>query len=297
MPLSRLSPKQNELRGKGTMNAAVQLRRFVRTPKGLMIVILAIIGMLAALTEGVWLVLPGIAAAVASASAIDAIILRLRSGHWEFPDGAVLTGLFVAMILSSHESWQVAAITASIAIVSKYVFRSRFANLFNPAALALVISFYAFHTEQSWWGATPEPFPLAMAALFVSGFYIIDRINKMPLVLSFLGIYYLLFTTTAYLGQPRMVMEIFREPDLHASLFFAFFILTDPPTSPVRYTDQIACGIIVAVASYAIFEILGAAHYLLSGVLAGNIYEALRREFRTANRVSPLEAKEISNNL
>ena len=32
----------------------------------------------------------------------------------------------------------------------------------------------------------------------------------------------------------RRVAEIFRAPDLHAVLFFAFFILTDPPTSPIE---------------------------------------------------------------
>ena len=36
-------------------------------------------------------------------------------------------------------------------------------------------------------------------------------------------------------------------------------------------------GVIVAVASYAIFEWTGAAHFLLSGVLAGNVWEAWRR--------------------
>ena len=46
-------------------------------------------------------------------------------------------------------------------------------------------------------------------------------------------------------------------------MFFAFFILTDPPTSPVKYADQLVCGVIVAVASYAIFELVGAAYYLL----------------------------------
>jgi len=67
------------------------------------------------------------------------------------------------------------------------------------------------------------------------------------------------------------------DPDLHAALFFAFFFLTDPPTSPNRYRDQIICALIVAAAGYLIFERLGAAHYLLSGVLVGNVWEAGRR--------------------
>jgi Na+-translocating ferredoxin:NAD+ oxidoreductase RnfD subunit len=149
--------------------------------------------------------------------------------------------------------------------------------VFNPAALALVITFYMFDTGQSWWGALPEITPLALVVLFASGIFIADRVNKVPLVLIFLGTYYLLFTLAAFLGDPGKVAEIFRTPDLHAVLFFAFFILTDPPTSPVKYPDQLVCGAIVAVVSFAIFERVGAAYYLLAGVLVGNIWEAWHR--------------------
>ena len=113
--------------------------------------------------------------------------------------------------------------------------------------------------------------------LFASGVFIADRVNKIPLVLVFLGSYYLLFTVTAFLGDPGRVAEIFRTPDLQAVLFFAFFILTDPPTSPVKYPDQLVCAVIVAAASYAVFELVGAAYYLLAGALVGNVWEAWHR--------------------
>jgi hypothetical protein len=99
----------------------------------------------------------------------------------------------------------------------------------------------------------------------------------MPMVLAFLGTYYLLFTLTAFVGDPRSVAEIYRTPDLQAALFFAFFILTDPPTSPTKYRDQVICGLIVGATSYAVFELVGAVIYLLAGVLAGNVWEAARR--------------------
>ena len=60
-------------------------------------------------------------------------------------------------------------------------------------------------------------------------------------------------------------------------MFFAFFILTDPPTSPARYRDQIVCGALVAFVSYAVFELMGVVYYLLAGVLVGNVWEAWRR--------------------
>jgi hypothetical protein len=42
-----------------------------------------------------------------------------------------------------------------------------------------------FHTDQNWWGALPEITPVAQVALVVSGVFITDRVNKMPLVLAF----------------------------------------------------------------------------------------------------------------
>jgi len=232
---------------------------------------------LAAPWEGPARVAPGLLSAVAAAGLLDALILRARDGRWTFPDGAVLSALFVAMVLSPHEPWYVAACTSVVAIASKYLIRGRSANVFNPAALAIVATSRIFDTGQSWWGALPDVHPAAVLVLFATGVFITDRVNKMPLVLTFLGAYFALFTATAFLADPARVAEIFRSPDAQAVLFFAFFILTDPPTSPVTYRDQINCAAIVAVVSYAIFELVGAVSYLLIAVLVGNLWEARRR--------------------
>jgi Na+-translocating ferredoxin:NAD+ oxidoreductase RnfD subunit len=270
------------------------LRRFFSTPKGLLILILILLVGIAGPTEGIRLVAPGLLGAIAAAGVIDVMVFRWKRKAWEFPDGAVLTGLFIAMVLSPHEPWYIAACTSAVAIASKHLFRTRSANVFNPAALGIVATFYIFDTGQSWWGALPEVTPLAILVLFATGAFIADRVNKMPLLLSFLGVYFLLFTLTTFAGDPQQLAEIYRAPDLHAVLFFAFFILTDPPTSPVKYRDQIICGAIVAVSSYVFFEGVGAAYYLLAGVLVGNIWEAWRRwnsQRRKIRAAVPLEVQ------
>ena len=70
---------------------------------------------------------------------------------------------------------------------------------------------------------------------------------------------------------------MFRTPDLQATFFFAVFILTDPPTSPVKYGPQVICGAIVAIVSYIVFTWIGAVYYLLAGVLVANVWEAWQR--------------------
>lgn len=259
------------------MITASALRRFFSTPKGLLILILVVLAGAAAPGEGLRVVAPGLLAGVGAAAAIDLVFLRIRNKAWEFPDGAVLTGLFIAMVLSPHVPWHVSALASAIGIVSKYVLRGRSANVFNPAALALVVVFYTSGAGQNWWGALAELPPAALILLVGTGVFIADRVNKMPSVLTFLGVYYLLFTVRAFAGAPERVVEVFRAPDLHMALFFAFFILTDPPTSPPRYRAQIFYSLIVAVTSYAFFEFVGSVYFLLAGVLAGNLWEAYRR--------------------
>jgi Na+-translocating ferredoxin:NAD+ oxidoreductase RnfD subunit len=253
------------------------LRRFVRTPKRLLLLVLGGLLVFATLGEGIGLVAPSVAAASIVAMGIDAPILRIREGRWVFPDGALLTGVIVAMILSPHEPWWVAAVTAGVGVASKYLLRTRSANLFNPAALGLVATFHVFDTGQSWWGALPELPPVALVALFAAGLFITVRVKKVAAVLTFLGSYYLLVTTAAFAADPAPVAELYRTPDLHAALFYAFFMITDPPTSPPKQRDQVVFGTIAGVASFAAFQLIGAAYFLLAGLLVANAWEAWRR--------------------
>jgi enediyne biosynthesis protein E5 len=267
------------------------LRHFFKTPKGLLTVVLMLLGATAASHEGLRGVAPGVLSAVAVAATLDVLILRIRQrtrhARWEIPSGAVLTALLVSMILSAQTPWYVVALTSALAVITKYIVRTRAGNVFNPAALAIVVTFPVFHAGQSWWGALPDVTPVVQLALIVSGVFIADRVNRMPLVLAFLAAYYGLFTFTSFIGDPAGVSEVFRTPDLQAALFFALFILTDPPTSPVRYHDQVIFAMIVALTSYAIFEWIGAVYYLLAGVLVGNVWEAWRRVQRRADQTFP----------
>ena len=255
----------------------LRFRRFFRTPKGLLTIVLAVILAIAIPFEGAALVLPGLAAAVVAATIVDAPILRWREKEWVAPSGAWLTAAIVAMVLSPHEPWWVPAVTAVVGIVSKYVVRVGSANVFNPAALALLVTFFPLHTGQSWWGALPELPIYAIAALLIGGVFITHRVNKMPAALSFLGVYYLLVTVIAFAGDPGHVAELYRAPDLHAALFFALIMVTDPPTSPPKPRDQMVYGAITAVVAFTIFETVGAVYYLVGGLVVANVWDAWRR--------------------
>lgn len=253
------------------------LLQFFRTPKGILLVVLALLTIVALPEAGGSHVALGVLGAMAVAAAVDVLIVRTMRGVWFFPSGALLSGLIVALVLSPEEPWYVPLLTAALAINVKYLLRLRGKHIFNPAALALVAACVVLASGQSWWGALADrPAPL-VAILIATGLFVASRVNKLPMLLVFLGGYFLLFTLVTFVSDPARIAEIFRAPDVNAALFFAFFMLTDPPTSPARYRDQVIFGLIVAVASCAIYLTLSGLYFLPAALLVGNAWEAWRR--------------------
>jgi Na+-translocating ferredoxin:NAD+ oxidoreductase RnfD subunit len=253
--------------------------KFLKTPKGLLLALLTVTTLVALANQPLDDAAPAVLIAMAVAALLDMGIIWVLQGEWEFPSGALLTGLIIGVILRPQEPTSVVVAVSVIAIVSKHVLRTRWSNIFNPAALALVASSFLFSTGQSWWGSMPDFGPLGIIVMCAVGLLIADRINKLPLVVVFLGAYFALFTAASFLGKPVDVAEVFRTPDLQATLFFAFFMVDDPPTCPARYEDQIPFGLIAAVASFLIFIGVGAVYFLPAGLLVANAWESGRRQF------------------
>lgn len=252
-------------------------KRFLRTPKGIVLLLLGLITALAVAGQGASEAVPHVLSAMAAAAVADVAVQRLARKLWVFPSGGLLSGLIIALVLAPQEPWIVPVAAAVLAVASKHLFRTRLANVFNPAALALVIATVLWDSGQSWWGALPELGWAGVPVLLGTGVFMADRINKLPLVLAFLGPYFAWFTVTSFLGQAGNVAEIFRAPDLQAVLFFAFFMVDDPPTCPVRYRDQVVFGVIVAASCYLFFQAFGWVYFLPAGLLVGNAWEGWRK--------------------
>ena len=140
------------------------------------------------------------------------------------------------------------------------------------------------HTGQSWWGALPDIGAIGAVVILAAGALIANRINKLPMILAFFAAYFGMFTVASAFHSTT-VGEVFRTPDLQAALFFAFFMLDDPPTSPVRHEDQIVFGIIVAAVAYFVLLRFGGVYFLPAGLLAGNVWESGRRIAMSRMRV------------
>jgi Na+-translocating ferredoxin:NAD+ oxidoreductase RnfD subunit len=255
------------------------LSRLVRTPKAQLLIIFGIMLAIVAPSAGGAALVPNLLAAVVPACLIDAVWMTAEARRWRTPTSALLSSLFVFLILSTNESWLVVMWTSCFAILTKRILRTEREHIFNPAALALLWAPIAFGSGESWWGAFGDLPWVWIALLIVVGVFLTDRLNKFPLMLAFLATYFGFFTLVS-LENPTGVAEMFREPFLQAALFLTFFMLTDPPTSPNRYGDQVWFGIVAAL-SAGLAQLLGAGQvYLLVGVLASNAVLAVVRYAR-----------------
>jgi Na+-transporting NADH:ubiquinone oxidoreductase subunit NqrB len=214
-------------------------------------------------------VLPHVLAALIGACGIELLVSALVIRRMSWPTSAMLSGAIVAFILAPQTPLVETMWIAALATASKYLLTTSRGHIFNPAALALVVSIPLFATGQSWWGAGGDmdwPFMLLVLA---GGALVVDRINKFPLVLSFAGAYFGAFTLIS-LVDPTTVAEMFRAPFVQSAVFLGMFMLTDPPTSPGRYAEQIWVGVLAALTA-CVAQLLGAGQaYLLVGVLMGD---------------------------
>ena len=268
-------------------------RRFLRTPKGTLLIIFAVLLAVAGTVTGWPLVLPHVAAAIVGACATELLAWLLLQRRPAWPTSALLSGAIVACVLAPETPLVVTAFVGVLATASKHLLATARGHIFNPAALALLLSIPLFATGQSWWGAGGDMAWPFLVLVIAGGALIVDRINKFPLVLTFTATYFGAFTLVS-LFEPALVAEMFRAPFIQAAMFLALYMLTDPPTSPARYVDQVWVGALAAAAACA-GQLLGAGQaYLLLGVLVGNAALAVHRSLRTAS-ARPRLNKSIMN--
>ena len=247
-----------------------KLKLFARSPKGLMLWVLLLLAVLAAPVEGTQRVIATILVAVAAAAALDMLVASIDQARVVFPTSSLLTGLFVALLLSPTQPWYTVATAAILAVSSKHLLRVRRWTVFNPAAVGLFLVALLFGSSESWWGSLPDLPGVLLPVLVLAGAFIVAKVNKWPQTLAFLATFYLLFTIVSFFDSAPLVIEAFRVPYLNIAIFFAAFMLSDPPTSPARYREQVVYGVGVAVLSVAMQLAFHPQYFLLAGLLIGN---------------------------
>ena len=161
------------------------------------------------------------------------------------PRSPLISALSLCLLLRTHDL-AVVVLAAFIAIGSKFVIRWKDKHLFNPTNLALVV---VLASGLGWispgqWGQVAW-FGFLIACL---GSLVVTRAARADVTLAFLGSYIgLLFARAIWLGDPLTIP--LHQVESGALLIFAFFMISDPKTTPDSRSGRIVYALIVALAA------------------------------------------------
>ena len=192
---------------------------------------------------------PGAAALVVGTALATQYVCGRLVGLARFdPLSPLITGLSLSILLRASEpGWL--ALAACIAVASKFALRIDGKHVFNPANIGIAVMLLA--TDVAWispaqWGSTTWGVMLfaSLATLVLS------RARRGDIAIAFLVAYLaILFARAAWLGDPWAIP--LKQMQSGALLLFAFFMISDPKTTPDRRDMRIlfAC-IVAALAAY-----------------------------------------------
>jgi Na+-transporting NADH:ubiquinone oxidoreductase subunit NqrB len=188
------------------------------------------------------------ALAIVSALATQALCSRV----WRLPAidlrSPLITGLSLSLLLRADEPW-VHAAAAAIAIASKFVLRIDGKHIWNPAgfaivALLVVVPDHVWISPGQWgtsvWFATLVSFLAVM---------VLNAARRGDVALFFLACHgALLLARAAWLGDPLAIP--LHQLQSGSLLIFAFFMISDPRTTPDSRLGRFLFALAVALLAH-----------------------------------------------
>jgi ferredoxin-NADP reductase/Na+-translocating ferredoxin:NAD+ oxidoreductase RnfD subunit len=163
-------------------------------------------------------------------------------------ESVYITALILALIITPAKGLNVNYYiflfwAAVLAMAGKYILAINKKHIFNPAAIAVVITAFAINQPASWWVGTAAMLPVVL----ITGLLIVRKIQRSDLVFAFL---ITAIVTTLGLGiyQGSNISTLAKQALIDSPLFFfAFVMLTEPLTTPPTKNLQIWYGILVGI--------------------------------------------------
>ena len=168
------------------------------------------------------------------------------------PWSALITSLSLCLLLRAS-SMEVLMMASAAAVGSKFVIRLNGKHVFNPANFAIVLAIIV--TGEAWISPAQWGSQTWSAFLFVClAGLVLTRAKRADIALAFLAAYVgLLFLRAAYLGDPLPIPM--KQMQSGAILLFAFFMISDPKTTPDRRSHRIIFAGLVAGLAF-VFQFL-----------------------------------------
>ena len=168
--------------------------------------------------------------------------------HCFDPKSALISSLSLCLLLRTNDL-AVAALAAVIAIGSKFIIHWKDKHVFNPTNLALVVILAGGlgWISPGQWGQVAW-FGFLIACL---GSLVVTRAVRADVTLAFLTFYISLLVLRAlWLGDPLTIP--LHQLESGALLIFAFFMISDPKTTPNSRAGRIMYALLVALTALSI---------------------------------------------
>ncbi len=160
------------------------------------------------------------------------------------PESSLITALILALIITPDPTgYNILFLLAAsgLAMASKYLITIKEKHIFNPAAVAVVLTAFGPKQTASWWVGTAAMLPFVL----IGGLLVMRKIRRERMLASFF------IATTASTIFYSVISRVSVISSLHnmilsSSIFFlGFVMLTEPLTSPTTVKKQAWYGAIV----------------------------------------------------
>jgi Na+-transporting NADH:ubiquinone oxidoreductase subunit NqrB len=211
-----------------------------------------------------WHVVACVGSALGTQAVADKIVGR------KFDARSPLISALSLTILLRTGSVTLSIAAGILAISSKYILRWRGKHIFNPANFGLVVLSLLF--TGAWispgqWGTAP------IFALFLLGMggIVTGKAKRWDVSLTLLASYAtLIFARALWLGDPLSIPV--HQMQSGALLIFAFFMISDPKTTPDARLGRVLYAMLVAIIGFTIqFGFYNAAGIILALILTAPI--------------------------
>ncbi len=169
---------------------------------------------------------------------------HLPKGTWK---SAAITALGLCLLLKVNH-WEWMALAGVLAISSKFLIRFSGKHIFNPSNFGILAILFL---DRGWispgqWGSGL----LITTFLTICAAIILFGVNRWDVALTFIGALFILVSihTVFYLGWPWDA--VFHKFQSGTVLIFAFFMITDPKTSPDSRKGRVIWAAAIAVLSF-----------------------------------------------
>ncbi|HUB80937.1 MAG TPA: hypothetical protein VMB03_19160 [Bryobacteraceae bacterium] len=184
--------------------------------------------------------------AIGTSMAFELVLARLMFHKWPVLASAYITGISVGILIRSPEYWPY-ALTAAIAITSKYAIRWHGRHLWNPSNLAisamLLLAPEFVATLSIQWGNTIWP----MLVVWVLGAFITWRVKRFHITATYVVSFVALAGVRTLITGHPFLAEVAPITGPMYQLYI-FFMITDPKTTVKSKRGQILVAFLVAVA-------------------------------------------------